>query len=49
MKRWSRWFADSVLRKGDLERVRIKLDQEEELLVLLPKFQEREPIREVSG
>ena len=49
MERWSRCFAGSVLRKGDLERVRMKLDQEEELLVLLPRFQEREPIGEVSG
>ena len=27
----------------------MELDQEEELLVLLPRFQEREPIGEVSG
>ena len=44
MERWSRYFAGSVLRKGDLERLRMRLDREEELLVLLTRFQERKPI-----
>ena len=41
MERWSRCFAGSVLRNGGLKRVRMELNQEEELLILFLKRRDR--------